>query len=257
MPFLGHNADLAADTYVKKPVALGDDAAWTLYPYFRSLMNKLYVAESQGLECSLLGSTQAPSRYPVVVRPVYNLYGMGLGTAFVHNEDQLEELMQPASFWCEFLTGPHLSIDLAIQNGKLLWHGAFQGFKDTSNQFTHWSVVTVPPARVQYTLTWLRVYAPTFIGMVNVEMIGKRIIEVHLRPGDCLLVDRKSFLSSLASLTDCGVWTHLSPLPGYHLVPIWKPPIPCANPPHVYVDTRSDGPRLALLHGPCLESILT
>ena len=50
-----------------------DDIAWEHFRHYRWIYNKLEIAESQGLSCGLVPTI--PDRFPVVVKPVFNLMG--------------------------------------------------------------------------------------------------------------------------------------------------------------------------------------
>ena len=55
-----------------------DDDSYILYPHHRKWFNKLYVAELFGYDCGPAGV--APTKDGTyVIRPIYNLSGMGVG----------------------------------------------------------------------------------------------------------------------------------------------------------------------------------
>lgn len=126
-----------------------------------------------------LGHLCGPACVPVptpgyyVVRPCVNLAGMGAGTSKQWIERETDHL--PAGyFWQEVFTGRHLSLD--YQDGKLL--RCTEGFRDDGEliKFNRWAIVSdapeIPPVVEELVNQQHR---------VNIEMIGGKVIEVHLR----------------------------------------------------------------------------
>ena len=106
---------------MKNKTANDDIEAWSLYPQHRWLFNKLDVALR-------LGYDAAPVVVPVtqsgkyVVRPIYNLYGMGIWATVEELHPDLlfsdHAVGKPGTFWCEYFEGDHLSVDYRFKNGK-------------------------------------------------------------------------------------------------------------------------------------------
>ncbi|MDZ7840785.1 MAG: hypothetical protein U5R46_08195 [Gammaproteobacteria bacterium] len=61
---------------VRVPTEDGDAYVW--YPQYKWVYNKLYVAETQSIECGPHGID--PPSFPVFSKPIYNMRGMGAGT---------------------------------------------------------------------------------------------------------------------------------------------------------------------------------
>ena len=93
-----------------------DFQAWQIYPEHRWVFNKLELALR-------LGYDAGPACVPItrsgkyVVRPIYNLYGMGIGAKVIHinimQSKSMENhaLIPPGYFWCEAFEGEHKSVD--------------------------------------------------------------------------------------------------------------------------------------------------
>ena len=178
-----------------------DDDAYKKYPQHHNWFNKLWVAEKLGYKCGPAGL--APEEDGVyVVRPVYNLSGMGVG-ATVKEIKAGDTTQVPAGyFWCEYFDGPHYSADYVWEydrdnimgewkepwKGKSCWQGTNMPLNLT--KFVEWKRSDYIPS-VPNELVELR-----DVSHINVEFIGDNVIEVHLRP---------------------------SPDPQYdHIIPVWK-----------------------------------
>jgi hypothetical protein len=189
---------------VRKPLAVKvweDYQAWERYGQsdFRWVFNKLEVALRGGLHA---GPAAVPPGEDglYISRPVYNLYGMGIGAEqFSYTSEQYEDMVQhkivpPGYFWCEWVPGQHLSIDYQkYDNGawevSSVWMG--QHYSDSNLvRFKSWTRLSnraAPSvADLPMTLEWL---SGDEVSFFNVEMRGEHIVEIHLRPGDLMFKD--------------------------------------------------------------------
>lgn len=163
-----------------------DNDAYLKYPEHRNWFNKLWVAEKLGYKCGPAGL--APEEDGVyVVRPIYNLSGMGVG-ATVKEIKAGDTTQVPAGyFWCEYFEGPHYSADYKWQydrdhiwgHWKEPWKGqsCYEGINMPINlsKFYEWKrsdyIPKVPDQLVELSK----------VEHINVEFIGDKVIEVHLR----------------------------------------------------------------------------
>lgn len=154
-----------------------DEEAWIKYPSHRLWFNKLWVSERFCHACGPAG-IEVPESGTYIVRPIYNLYGMGANASFRFLTKKDKDLLPPGHFWCEVFEGDHLSIELNWNDGRWTPNSIFQGHHANEEElfrFSKWSRVDCD------------VVIPTVLdvlydcGSINVEMIGNKVIEVHLR----------------------------------------------------------------------------
>jgi len=176
-----------------------DFQAWETFKCheeYRWLFNKMEVALRQGLEAGPAGTAPAFAG-TYIYRPIINLYGMGIGaTKFEYNESMYSIMINngvvpPGSFWCEWLDGDHFSIDYEYKDGS--WHtrsvlaGEHES-KDNLTKFSKWEKVATTFAPDVEDLNLLYLNLPFLndkrLVKFNVEMIGEKIIEIHLRWGN-------------------------------------------------------------------------
>jgi hypothetical protein len=141
------------------------------------IYDKLILSKKLGYNCGPAGvSPKIPDNY--IVRPCVNFRMMGIGASIMHLTPENFSEVPPGFFWCEMFTGSHMSFD--YQYGEQVL--AVEGFKDNPkrlNRFSRWIKVnekyTLPPflENIAKKYEWL-----------NIETIGGRIIEVHLRYND-------------------------------------------------------------------------
>jgi hypothetical protein len=164
-------------------ISTDDTDSWVLYPRQRWIYNKLLICESQGLPHAPHGIT--PPTFPVFSKPVYNLRGMGTGGQVFRTLAEYEAGQQPGHLWMPLLEGEHISSDLAVLRGEPVWWGHVQGHDIGGGAFDYWHILAKPCSELEaYCGAWVRRHLPDYTGMVNLETIGGRIIEGHLRFAD-------------------------------------------------------------------------
>ena len=173
-----------------------DYEAWEMFPQHRWIFNKLELSLKLGYKCG-------PACVPVsktgfyIVRPIYNLYGMGVGAQKLYlrhwdDRDAMAEHMfiPPGHFWCEWFDGNHYSIDYKwIDGGKGGVHSHWNPMcttigqeGSTTQQFSHWEKIENKYHKLP---TWLDSFCDA--EFLNIEYKDDKILEVHLRTGNDIL----------------------------------------------------------------------
>lgn len=180
--------------------------AYQLYPDHNWIYNKLLICKTQGLEhgpCGLM-----PSRFPVFSKPIYNLRGMGAGSRIINNLEELESHCLPGHMWMPLFEGEHVSSDVAVINGEAVWWRHTIGKPLSQGTFDYWTILAQPRPNIEaYCGQWLQSNLRGFTGIVNLETIGGKIIECHLRLSDQWLdLNGSNWIESVAELYTHGRW---------------------------------------------------
>lgn len=130
------------------------------------------------------GGTSVPVDGDYIVRPIYNLSGMGVGARRMQLKKNDFRSVGPGEFWCEYFHGPTITIDYEwdmIDDIKVLRPiFAAQGVCTSANlyRFNAWKKIDPPFWKLP---KWINKLddVPKF----NIEFKYDRIIEIHLRPG--------------------------------------------------------------------------
>lgn len=163
---------------IKIPIL--DPDAWLLNPRHSHVYDKLFVAQSQGLEAAPHGVI--PPSFPVFSKPISNLLSMGAGSCIIHNKEVYLRSLIPGHFWSTVLTGDHISSDGAVINGKIVWWKHATCFPGPFGTFDYFRIETKAFPRIEeWCEAWALKHLRGYTGMVNFETIENRIIEVHLR----------------------------------------------------------------------------
>jgi hypothetical protein len=192
-------------------VPTDDIDAWPLNPAHNWVYDRLRVALSQGLPAAPHGSV--PPSYPVFSKPVINLRGMGLGSRLIGSPGEMAECSTPGHFWMPLLEGEHVSTDCAVERGAVKWMRSCHGEPAGDGMFRHWTLLEESPAGLaQYIAAWVSANLAAYTGMLNLETIGGRIIEVHLRFSDqwCDLYG-EGWTRALVGLHATGRWAWQEP----------------------------------------------
>ena len=170
------------DDYLPK----NDLNAWNKYKEYNFLYNKMFIANLENLKYAPMPIE--PDNYPVVSKPIINLYGMGLSSCIIKSKKEFYQNWLSTNFWCEYLDGNHYSWDIVIRKGKIMYNICFLGHKfsdsDRFGCFSYWELITEEiniPNNIQ---NLIKLYLKNFTGNLNIETIAGKIIEVHLRMGD-------------------------------------------------------------------------
>jgi hypothetical protein len=173
------NAACPADVFIPTE----DSDAWLWNPAHRWIYDKLAVAMSQGLNAAPHGV--APQNYPVFSKPIYNLKGMGVGSRPLASADDYTTAYQPGHMWSTLLEGKHISSDVVLVDGTPQWWRHASGITSGGGTFDCWEVrAEAEPAVEEWCGAWCRQHLKGYTGMLNLESIGGRIIEAHLRFAD-------------------------------------------------------------------------
>jgi hypothetical protein len=196
-------------------VPTDDSEAYEANPLHRWVYNKMLVCESQDMHCAPHGLK--PDSFPVFSKPVYNLMGMGAGSMAINNESEYYENITPGHFWCPLLTGPHVSTDVAMVDGVVMWHANATATPGCGGTFDMWTLDT---SDIDTSVRdWLEENLRGYTGVANVEHIGGKIIECHLRAADQWPdLYGQNWSDALKRIYADGTWSETERTSGYSVV---------------------------------------
>lgn len=139
------------------------------------IYDKLILSKRLGYLCGPAGVAPEQSG-DYVVRPISNYRMMGRGSSIMHIEAG-QDIIPDGYFWCEVFTGRHMTFDYHYGVQSL----AVEGFKDSNktDRFISWK-------KIDYVFVLPNILKPIAekYEWMNIEVIDKKIIEVHLRYND-------------------------------------------------------------------------
>lgn len=171
-------------------VPLSDTEAWNAYSEWRWIYHKTEVVAAQGVPCGVM--PDEPTSYPVVLKPITNMYGMGWQAYILKSRSDYQKHWGHTGMWMPLCEGPHRSIDLLLdRDGNVVWWTCFEGeLTRTFGAFSEWRWThQSDPGAHSVVDLFARTLLPRlagYHGCICFESIGDTIIEAHLRPGDML-----------------------------------------------------------------------
>lgn len=266
MPFIGVLPERASlfQPQPQRPIAVNDAAAWRLNPRYRHVYDKLAVAVDAGLRAAPCGVSPLDfglaATDQVFVKPVINLAGTGLQA---HSLMADSVCTAPGLFWCEYLEGEHSSTDCLVQAGQVRWfaHTVASREKDAARPL-YWQIGVERPDLEPWITAWVARWLPGYTGLCNLELIGGRPIEAHLRGSNGFFdFYGPHFIAAWVAYVEGTDFTPPPPIPGGYVLSIFGTmPITDAQIEHAQTqgvalqrDPHTPG-RAAILRSPHLEA---
>lgn len=202
-------------------IPVDDTYAYLQYPNLRWIFNKLELCKSQGIECAPIGVE--PKKYPVFMKPITNLYGMGMEAKRIDEEDDINN--RPGFFWMEYLQPPHISTDVVLYNGQPKWWGHTLAYKLDDTKFSMWEFRGNTRFNLleEYIQKWLKDNVGSHTGVFNFETMNGKIIDAHPRMS-VQFVDLygDGWLQAVANLYNGEEWKYSSEDKIGYSAPIWS-----------------------------------
>lgn len=188
-----------------------DIDAYQLNPEHCWIYDKLLIARSQGIACAPHGID--PSEFPVFSKPIVNLHGMGVDSRRLDSLAEYQQHYRAGHMWMTHLHGEHVSTDLAVVKGRVVWLRHSVGKPAGNGTFDFWTVeATTRAALESYLRSWVSLSLPSYTGMLNVESIDGKIIEAHLRFTDQWPdLYGEGWLEAVVELYATQRWTYVEP----------------------------------------------
>ena len=163
---------------------IDDRTAYNLHNNLNYVYNKYNLIKSQDVACSPVGIY--PTKYPICVKPIYNLYGGGRDILRIESREDYEEYLsewRPSGmFWMPMLKGKVYSVDILFNKGKVAFIDAFKN--ETSNDVFGLTIESKHSNNFslgQNIVDFLERYIKNYTGPINIKLVNNVIINIHLR----------------------------------------------------------------------------
>lgn len=188
----------------KDLIPIYDTVAWIKLKPWNFVYDKLFIADSQQLPCGPWGTY--PNKYPIIMKPIINLFGMSRGFKLIKTEKEYDSITNAdGHIWEKYLTGDNLTIDLIIINGQIKDYYPIRSIPCKNGSFKYHE--TLLDYRIHDNIIlWIANYLSDYIGVINMEVIGSYIIEMHLRLNNDFYYD-DIFVDQLIEFYQSGKYT--------------------------------------------------
>lgn len=165
-----------------------DDQAVLAHPEHKWVYDKLELSRmlNEGVTYDL-AKNEIPEKFPVFVKPRVNLEGMGIDAEKVKSLESLQFFLGQGYIAQPFQEGDHYSIDFLVYEGEIYSENIMKAVK-RRNTIVEWhSCPNYPVMADKHVNKLLEEFNKHggYNGVVNIEMIGNYVLEVHLRPSVC------------------------------------------------------------------------
>jgi hypothetical protein len=160
-------------------IPLNDIDSYLRYPNENIVYNKYYLSKIQNLTSAPIPIY--PSKYPVIVKPIYNLYGMSKGFKIIKNEKEFKENLDLLGyFWQKYLDGNQINVDMIVKNGEILDYFVLESKPSINGSFDYHKYIKNYKLSNKI-INVIKKLLYNYKGVCNVEIINNKIIEMHLR----------------------------------------------------------------------------
>ena len=199
---------------------------WSIGKSYQWIYNKIKICKSQGIRCGPIGIFPEKTDYPVILKPIINLMGMGWGIEKATCKKEYCINFKPGYFWMPYVEGDHLSCDFVMVKGEIKWYCCFQGYPSNGGMFDYWETQPFwkPSEKI---IKWITDNLIDYTGCLNIEIIGRGdsevIIESHLRMGDINQLHSLELMQNIINIYSGKEWELDSKftIPKIYLVPVF------------------------------------
>lgn len=172
---------------------VNDIQVYLQYPEYNFVYNKLWLSSIQNINSAPMGIY--PNNYPIIFKPIINLFGMSKGVKVIKNDKEYDLNMKDGFFWMDYISGDHYCIDMIIVNGNIKFNSCLKSFSYINGSFKYHE--SLPNFKIPIKVSkWIKYYLNDYTGVLNLELLNGIIIDVHLRlNGDFQLYDKKFIIS--------------------------------------------------------------
>ena len=153
-------------------IPTNDKEAYMMFENYNDLYNKLLLSQLQNLDAAPVGII--PIEFPVIIKPIINLYGMSNGLKKINNIDEFRKEYNYGMFWQKYLDGTQYNIDINMKNGKIIQYFCVISEPDKEGMFKyHYYKKNYTLSDKNYNFIQKLLY--NYTGFVNVEIINDYI----------------------------------------------------------------------------------
>jgi len=180
-----------------------DIASWIKYTEYNFIYDKLSLAQLQNLDCAPLPII--PAIFPVIVKPIINLYGMSRGFKKINNYEEFILIKDNGYFWEKYLDGDQYNYDIVIENGKIIDSFCYHSVPLNEGTFLYHQYIEkkIPPNIVNLIENLMENYT----GFMNIELIDGYIIEAHLRLNGDFFIFNETMVDNFINFIKNGLYT--------------------------------------------------
>ena len=210
------------NTLISKKVPDFDIQAYRRYKKYRFVYDKLWVAQSQGIESGTLESLkngEDDPEFPIFIKPRWGHKTSSSKNCFkIKDKDDLSKYLSKTDdmMWSEYVAEKEQMTDFMLQQGQIMHQITYVYSSEQKGSIAdEWKYIGPDSRPPQAILTWIANNLSGFTGVCNVQYRGEKIIEVGLRlaRGGAYIycTNNDLLIRNINDLVETGSWNYLSP----------------------------------------------
>jgi len=210
------------NTLISKKVPDFDIQAYRRYKKYRFVYDKLWVAQSQGIESGTLESLKNGEdnpEFPIFIKPRWGHKTSSSKNCFkIKDKHDLSKYLSKTDdmMWSEYVAEKEQMTDFMLQQGQIMHQITYVYSSEQKGSIAdEWKYIGPDSRPPQAILTWIANNLSGFTGVCNVQYRGEKIIEVGLRlaRGGAYIycTNNDLLIRNINDLVETGSWNYLSP----------------------------------------------
>ena len=209
------------NTLISKKVPDFDIQAYRRYKKYKFVYDKLWVAQSQGIECGTLESLKNEDKlpeFPIFIKPRWGHKTSSSKNCFkIKDENELSKYLDKINdmMWSEYVAEKEQMTDFMLQQGQIMHQITYVYSSEQNGSIAdEWKYIGPDSRPPQAINTWISNHLSGFTGVCNIQYRGEKIIEVGLRlaRGGAYIycTHNELLIRNINDLVETGNWNYLS-----------------------------------------------
>lgn len=174
------------DKNIHNLYCMNDVQAFIKYKNYNFVYNKFDLIKKQDITCNIVGVYPNEYTFPIIIKPIINLFGMSRDVKLCKNIDDyalfLKNTPHPSSFWMPYYdTNEHFTCDILMCAGKVVYSNSFRCVSTKQVGIFKKHIYINDYIIDKKLICFLENYIVNYTGCLNIEIIDNVVIEIHLR----------------------------------------------------------------------------
>lgn len=174
------------DKNIHNLYCMNDVQVFIKYKNYNFVYNKFDLIKKQDITCNIVGVYPNEYTFPIIIKPIINLFGMSRDVKLCKNIDDyalfLKNTPHPSSFWMPYYdTNEHFTCDILMCAGKVVYSNTFRCVSTKEIGIFKKHIYINDYIIDKKLICFLENYIVNYTGCLNIEIMDNVVIEIHLR----------------------------------------------------------------------------
>tara|TARA_Y100000992_G_scaffold298558_1_gene263922 strand:+ start:577 stop:1698 length:1122 start_codon:yes stop_codon:yes gene_type:complete len=173
------------DVMFSKKIPMFDRQAFNMYPKYNFVYDKLWVCQSQNINCGTIESIDkfTEINYPIFIKPRWGHLSSSSKNCFkINSYNELKKYKKlKQMMWSEYIQGQEYMTDYLMVDGKIIYEISYSYSEKQTGYIEVWKYISPKNKSINTVTKWVTKNMSGYTGIVNVQCRNDSIIEVGLR----------------------------------------------------------------------------